>query len=122
MRGFVLRVLVNAVAIWLAAVIVPGVRLGDDDLGAQVLTVVVVGVIFGLVNAVLKPILTVLTFPLFVLTLGLFALLLNALLLWLTSALAATLGLAFEVSGFWSAVGGALVVSIVSVGFSLLRD
>lgn len=122
MRGFVLRVLANAVALWVAAVIVPGVVLGDTGFGARALTVVVVGAIFGVVNAVLKPILKVVTFPLFVLTLGLFALVVNALLLWLTATVAGALGLAFDVEGFWAAVGGALVVSIVSVGVSLLRD
>ena len=122
MRGFVIRVLANAVAIWIAAAIVPGVTLGEEELGAQALTVVIVGAIFGLVNAVLKPILKILTLPLFILTLGLFALVLNALLLWLTSALAEVLGLAFTVDGFWPALLGGLVVAIVSVGFSLLRD
>jgi putative membrane protein len=122
MRGFVLRVLANAVAIWIAAVIVPGVALGEHELGPQVLTLLVVGAIFGVVNAVLKPILTILTLPLFVLTLGLFALVINALLLWLTGALAGAFGLAFDVDGFLSALLGGLVVSIVSLGVSLLRD
>lgn len=122
MRGFVLRVLANAVAIWIAAVIVPGVILGDGGFWARGLTLVAVGAIFGVVNAVLKPVLKVLTFPLFVLTLGLFALVVNAFLLWLTGAVAGALGLAFDVQGFWSAVGGGIVVSIVSVGVSLLRD
>lgn len=122
MRGFVLRLVANAVAIWIAAAIVPGVALGEDELVAQALTVVLVGAIFGVINAILKPILTVVTLPLFILTFGLFALVINALLLWLTSALAGTLGLAFDVSGFWSALGGGLVVAIVSVGFSMLRD
>lgn len=117
-----MRVLANAVGIWLASVIVPGVVLGGGGAGAGALTVVAVGAIFGVVNAVLKPVLTLLTFPLFVLTLGLFALVLNALLLWLTGAVAGTLGLAFDVQGFWSAVGGGIVVSLVSVGASLLRD
>lgn len=122
MRGFVFRVLANAVAIWIATAIIPGVTLGETELGAQALTLVLVGAIFGLVNAVLKPILTIVTLPLFVLTFGLFALVINALLLWLTGALAGVLGLAFDVTGFWSALGGGLVVAIVSVGFSLIRD
>ena len=122
MRGFVLRALANAVAIWIATAIVPGVDLGESDLGAKVLTLVLVGALFGIVNAILKPILTVITLPLYVLTLGLFALVVNALLLWLTGALAGALNLAFDVAGFWAALGGGIVVAIVSVGFNLLRN
>jgi putative membrane protein len=122
MRGFVLRALANAVAIWIATAIVPGVDLGESDLGAKVLTLVLVGALFGIVNAILKPILTVITLPLYVLTLGLFALVVNALLLWLTGALAGALDLAFDVAGFWAALGGGIVVAIVSVGFNLLRN
>jgi putative membrane protein len=122
MRGFVLRALANAVAIWIATAIVPGVDLGESDLGAKLLTLVLVGALFGIVNAILKPILTVITLPLYVLTLGLFALVVNALLLWLTGALAGALDLAFDVAGFWAALGGGIVVAIVSVGFNLLRN
>lgn len=122
MRGFLLRVVANAVAIWIATAIVPGVTLGETELGAQALTLVLVGAIFGVVNAILKPILTIITLPLYVLTLGLFALVINALLLWLTSWLAGMFDLAFDVDGFWPAVGGGIVVAIVSVGLNLLRD
>lgn len=120
--GFLLRVVVNAVAIWIATAIVPGVTLGEPELGGQVLTLLLVGAIFGVVNAVLKPVLKVVTLPLYILTLGLFALVVNALLLWLTSWLAGLFDLAFEVSGFWAALGGGIVVAIVSVGYNLLRD
>ena len=122
MRGFVLRALANAVAIWIATAIVPGVDLGESNLGGKVLTLVLVGALFGIVNAILKPILTVITLPLYVLTLGLFALVVNALLLWLTGALAGALDLAFDVTGFWAALAGGIVVAIVSVGFNLLRN
>lgn len=119
-RSFVVRVLTNGVALWVAALIVPGVGLGGDDLGEQALTVLLVALVFGLVNAVLGPILRIVTFPLFVLTLGLFTFVVNALLLWLTSWLTGELGLEFVVDGFVAALLGSLVVSIVSVGMNAL--
>jgi len=114
----IIQILVNALALLLAAFIVPGVAVGGDT-GEQVLTAVVVGAIFGLINAVLKPIMTALALPLMVLTLGLFVLVVNALLFLLTGWLAGELGLAFTVDGFWAALLGAIVVSIVSVGVRL---
>jgi uncharacterized membrane protein YvlD (DUF360 family) len=86
----------------------------------QALTALYVGVIFGLVNAVIKPIVTTLTFPLFVVTLGLFTFIANALLFWLTAWFAAVFNLDFVVDGFWAAFLGALVVTIVSWGISLV--
>jgi putative membrane protein len=102
--GFVVRVLVNAVAIYVVAAIVPGIELHGwlSALGA--------GLVLGLVNAVVRPVLVILTLPITLVTLGLFLLVLNALCLWLTSALVK----GFEVTGFWSALLGALLVSIVS--------
>lgn len=123
MRAFLLRVLTTGVALWFAAWIVPGIVLDDRELSDRILTVLLVALVFGLVNAVLGPLLRVLTFPLFVVTLGLFSLVVNALLLWLTGWLSAELGLRFSVEGFWSALLGALVVTVVSVGVgALLRD
>ena len=102
--GFLLRVLINTAAIYLAATIVPGLAIGGllPALGA--------GLVLGLINAVVRPILIVLTLPVTLLTLGLFIFVLNGLCLWLTSWLVR----GFVVSGFWSAVFGALIVSIVS--------
>jgi putative membrane protein len=102
--GFLFRVLVNALAIWLATEVVPGI----DARSAT--TVVVAALVLGLVNAVVRPILLVLTLPLTLVTLGLFLFVLNALCLWLTSAVVP----GFEVRGFWSAFGGALIVSALS--------
>ena len=70
--------------------------------------------VFGIVNAFIGPVAKLLALPLIILTLGIFALVINGLLLWLTSALSETLGLGFHVSGFWAALFGSLVVSIVS--------
>jgi putative membrane protein len=102
--GFVARVLINALAIYLAAAIVPGVEISGAlaALGA--------GLVFGLVNAFVRPVLLVLTLPLTLLTLGLFLFVLNAFCFWLTSALVK----GFDVHGFWAAVFGALLVSVVS--------
>ena len=102
--GFVARVLVNALAIYLAAAIVPGVEISG------VLAALVAGLVFGLVNAFVRPVLLVLTLPLTLLTLGLFLFVLNAFCFWLTSALVK----GFDVQGFWAAVFGALLVSVVS--------
>jgi putative membrane protein len=102
--GLLIRVLVNALAIWLATEIVPGIE------AASATAVLVAGLVLGLVNAIVRPILLVLTLPLTLVTLGLFLFVLNALCLWLTSAVVP----GFDVRGFWSAFGGALLVSALS--------
>ena len=79
-----------------------------------------VALVFGVVNAFLRPVAKILTFPLIIVTLGIFALVINGLMLWLTSSLSSALGLGFHVSGFWAAFWGALVVSIVSMILSML--
>jgi putative membrane protein len=114
-QSFFVRVFVSGVGIWIAAAIVPGVELGEAPFTDQALTVLVVALIFGAVNAVLGPMLRLLTFPLFVLTLGLFSLVVNALLLWFTGWLAQQVDLAFSVAGFWAAFLGALVVTLITV-------
>ena len=78
-----------------------------------------VALVFGVINATLRPLTKILTFPLILVTLGIFALVVNGLMLWLTSSLSSSLGLGFHVSGFWAAFFGALVVSIVSALLSL---
>jgi putative membrane protein len=121
--GFLLRLVASAIAIWVAAVLVPGVEIGGPELTDQALVALLVGVIFGLVNAVIKPVVAVLAFPLYVVTLGLFTFVVNALLFWLTGWLAGQFNLDFTVEGFWAAFLGAIVVSLVSWGLSLLvRD
>jgi putative membrane protein len=112
--SFLIRLLVNAAALWVATRIVTGVT----STGA--LPLIGVAIVFGIVNAVIRPILKFFTFPLFILTFGLFALVLNGLMLWLTSSLSSALGLGFHVSGFMPAFWGALVVSIVSTVLGIL--
>ena len=111
---FVLRLCVNAAALWAATAIVPGVTYSGD--GAYLF---LVALVFGLMNALVRPILKLLTCPLIILTLGLFTFVINGLVLWMTGALAGRLRLGFHVSGFWPAFWGALVVSIVSVLLSV---
>lgn len=102
--GFLVRVLGNALAIIAAAHIVPGIEVRG------VLSALAAGLVLGLINAAVRPLLLILTLPLTLVTLGLFLFVLNALCLWLTSALVR----GFEVQGFWAAVLGALLVSLVS--------
>jgi putative membrane protein len=102
--GFVIRVLVNAGAILLAAHLVSGVQV------SSLTTALVAGLVLGLINAVVRPVLVVLTLPFTLLTLGLFLLVLNAFCLWLASVFVS----GFAVQGFWAAFVGALIVSVVS--------
>ena len=115
---FLVRWLVNAAALWVATQIVPGVIYSGGPL-----PLLGVALVFGVVNAVIRPVAKILTFPIIIVTLGLFALVINGLMLMLTSALSSALGLGFHVRGFWAAFWGALVVSLVSTILSLLiRD
>jgi len=121
--SFVIKVVVNAVAIWVATLLVPGIEVGggDGDTAAQVLTFGLVGLLFGLVNAVVKPIVKLVAFPLYVLTLGLFTFVVNAFMLQITSWIAEATPLTFAIDEFfWTAVLGAVVVTIVSLVLNLL--
>jgi putative membrane protein len=115
---FLIKLVMNAAALWVATRLVPGVSYQGSAIG-----LFGVALIFGAINAVLRPLAQLVTCPIILLTLGLFTLVVNGLMLWLTSSLSAGLGLGFHVSGFWPAFWGALVVSIVSVILSfLVRD
>jgi len=114
-RKWLLRWLINALALYVATELVPGITVEG---GWQVL--LVVALIFGLVNALIGPLLKLLTCPLIILTLGLFTLVINAWMLSLASWLAARLGVGFYVDGFASAFWGALVVSVVSFVLSMV--
>lgn len=115
MNRLLIRWLINAAALWVAAAIVPGIGYS----GWQAL--LIVALIFGLVNALIRPVLKVMTCPLLILSLGLFTIVINALMLMLTSWLAQQFNVDFWVEGFWpSAVLGALVISAVSIVGSLL--
>src|SRR3954465_10455107 len=112
--SFIVRLLVNAAALWVATAIVPGVTYTGGTL-----PLLGVALVFGGINPTLRPLAKILTFPIIILTLGIFALVINGLMLWLTSSLSEALGLGFHGRGFWPAFWGALVVSVVSMALSL---
>ncbi|SDT67495.1 phage holin family protein [Jiangella sp. DSM 45060] len=121
MTSFIIRLLVNGFALWVATRIVDGVTISSDSTSNEILTLLVVALIFGLVNAFIKPVVQLLSLPLLILTLGLFTLIVNALMFELTSWIADVLDVPFHVDDFfWSAVLGALVVSFVSWILNLL--
>jgi putative membrane protein len=120
----VLRVLVAAAALGVAAWVVPGIVLTGHNTGHKVLTLLIVAVIFGVINAVLKPIIKTVGCGFYLLTLGLIAIVVNGLLLWLTSYVAYNqLHEPFHVKGFVPALEGALIVGVVTwVLHLILRD
>ncbi|GAB3949018.1 phage holin family protein [Micromonospora vulcania] len=101
--GFLIRLAITAVALWVTTLIVPGVDVNGRSGGNTVLTLIVVALIFGVINAVLKPVIKVVGCVFYLLTLGLFALVVNALLFLLTDRIARGLDLPFQVDGFWAA-------------------
>ena len=108
-----IRVLITSVALFVATALVPGIQLLAGTTLSKVTTLVVVALIFGVVNAVLKPIVKILGCVFYILTLGLFGLVVNGLLLWLTSWVAGKLSEPFHVTGFWPAFWGAIIVGVV---------
>lgn len=119
--SFLIRLVVNGIALWVATRIIDGVTISSDSSSDEILTLLVVALIFGLVNALIKPVVQLLSLPLLILTLGLFTLIVNALMFWLTSWISDQLDVPFHVDGFfWEAVLGALVVSFVSWVLNLL--
>ncbi|NHA15837.1 phage holin family protein [Thioalkalivibrio sp. XN279] len=104
MNGFLVRMLITAISLWLAALVVPGMHLAGFG------TVLGAALVLGIVNAFVRPIVILLTLPLTILTLGLFLLVVNAMMLGLVSAMFS----GFSISGFWSAIFGAIFVSFFS--------
>ncbi|MFE5186653.1 phage holin family protein [Streptomyces sp. NPDC056628] len=114
MKNFVVKTIANAGALAVAVWLIDNITLTGDSTGKEIATLLLVALIFGLVNVVAKPVVKLLSLPLLILTLGLFTLVVNALMLLLTSWLADKVDLSFHVEGFWTAVLGALIISIVS--------
>ncbi len=115
--SFLVRVVANALALAAAAWLLPGIAVagpGAQSGGERAVTLLVVAVIFGVVNALVRPVVKFVSFPLIVLTLGLLIFVINALMLLLTHWLTDQLGLPFRVEGFWTALVGALVISVVT--------
>ncbi|MEU9676218.1 phage holin family protein [Streptomyces parvus] len=114
MKNFVVKTIANAGALAVAIWLIGNITLEGGSTGRKALTLILVALIFGLVNSVVKPVVQLLTFPLFILTLGLITLVVNALMLLLTSWLAGVVDLSFHVEGFWTAALGGLIISVVS--------
>jgi putative membrane protein len=111
--GFLIRGVITAVALWVAELVVDGITVSGRGPGANALTLLVVALIFGIINAVLKPLIKLFGCFLYILTLGLIGFVVNALLFLLTSWIADKLNLPFHVDGFWAAFWGAIIVTVV---------
>jgi putative membrane protein len=117
MTKFILRLIINAIGLYLAVQIVPGIDLRDN-----LVSILWLALIFGLVNALFRPLLKFLTCPLIILTLGLFTLVINTFLFWLTSVIGQSFGFGLIISDpvWWNAFLGGLVVSVVSVIMTMI--
>ncbi|MFR9794493.1 phage holin family protein [Streptomyces sp. MS06] len=120
MKNFVVKTIANAGALAVAVWLLDKITLTGDSTGKKIGTLLLVALVFGLVNLLVKPIVKVLTFPLFILTLGLVTLVVNACMLLLTSWLCDQLDLSFHVDGFWAALLGGLIISIVSWALNIV--
>lgn len=117
MRRFLVRLVINAIALWLTTLVVAGVRVVSyepGDTAASVLTFLMVALVFGIVNGVIGNFIRIVAFPLYILTLGLIALVVNGLLLLLVAWISTLIGFGLEVDGFWWGVLGALVLALIS--------
>jgi len=120
MKNFVVKTIANAGALAVAVWLLDKITLTGDSTGKKIGTLILVALIFGVVNFLVKPIVKLFSLPLLILTLGLFTLVVNALMLLLTSWLADKLDLSFHVDGFWTAVVGGLIISIVSWALNVI--
>jgi putative membrane protein len=122
MRSFAIKVVVNAIAIWIAT-LVTGISVsgGSNTTTGKVLTFLFIGLLFGIVNAFVKPVVKLFAFPFYIVTLGLITFVVNALMLELTSWLSRHTSLQLHIDHFWwQAVGAALVVSFISLVLNLV--
>ena len=115
MKNLIIRLLANAIALGVATWLVSGITIEGATTGRRVLTLLIVAAIFGVVNAIVKPVVKLLSLPLLILTLGLLTFVINAVMLWLTSWITGKLDVQFHVDGFWSALFGALIISVVGM-------
>ena len=118
MARFLIRLIINTIALWLTTLIVAGVSVvsygTEGDTVALVLTYLLVGLIFGLVNGIIGNLIRIVAFPLYILTLGLIALIVNGLLLLLVAWISSLIGFGLTVDGFWWGVLGAIVLGLLS--------
>ena len=121
MRSILVKIGVNAAAIWVATLVIPGVTITGDAWTQNLLTLLVVGAIFGLINAFIKPVVMFFSIPFIILTLGLFVFVVNAIMLQIVSWVSDWTGLSFHIDDFfWSAIGAAVVVTFVSMLLNLI--
>jgi putative membrane protein len=118
----VLRILITAAALGIATAVVPGIELTTGSTASRIGTLIVVALIFGIVNTVIKPVVKTIGCLFYVLTLGLIGLVVNGLLLWLSSWAAGKLSLPFHITGFWAAFWGAIIVGVVGWLLGLFLD
>ena len=119
--AFTIRILINAFAIWLTTLFVSGFDVvGADTSGGEVIIFLVVGLIFGLINAIIKPVVALFSLPLYIITLGLFTLVVNALMLLLTAWITGHTDWGIRVDGFGTAVWAALIISVISFFVALV--
>ncbi|MCW4352820.1 phage holin family protein [Hoyosella sp. YIM 151337] len=113
---FIASLVINSFAIWLAAEWITGIslRLPGDSVGADALVIVLIGLVFTLVNLIVKPVVKLLSLPLVIITLGLFLLVINALMLLLTEWLTSYFDYGIDIAGFWAAFWGGLLIAIVN--------
>lgn len=112
--GFLIRLVISAIALWITTLVVPGIEVSGRSGAQTAFTLIAVALIFGLVNAVIKPFIKVVGCVFYLLTLGLIGLVVNALLFLLTDWIAGRLDLPFRIDGFWPAFWGAIVMAVVS--------
>lgn len=120
MVKFIVRLLVSAVALAVAAWIFGGISVDGSSDSERIVILVVVAAIFGVINAFVAPVVKVLSLPFIVVTLGLMLLVINALMLMLTAWVADKIDIGFTVDGFWTAVGGAIVITLVTWAINLV--
>ena len=121
MGRLIIRLVINAVALWITTLLISGVQITTDSTGKKIGTIVLVAAIFGVINAIIRPIVKTIGCAFYVLTLGLIAVVVNGALFLLTSAIAGGIGLPFHVENFWpSAILGAVIMGIISWALSLV--
>jgi putative membrane protein len=115
-RSIITKVVVNALAIWIAALVIPDVTVGNGSLGHRILSLLIVGALFGLINTFVKPLVKLFTLPLYWLTLGLISFVVNALMLKVVEWLSGKIGITFSTGPFfWSTLGAAVVITFVAM-------
>lgn len=117
---FLSRLVINAVALMVAAWLLTGITVSGGSTSWDALTLIIVAAIFGVVNAVVRPVVRFVSMPFVILTLGLLLLVINGLMLLLTSWISGKIGVSFHVDGFWTAVFGAIILSVVSSALNAL--